>query len=290
MAKIQKNVAFLGLGVMGYPMAGHLLKAGHNVSVWNRSKQKAEKWADNYNGQNCDTIEQAVQNADFIMLCVGEDKDVFAVVREVLAHAPKGALIVDHTTASDKCARECYEMSAKCGIGFLDAPISGGEAGAINGQLAIMCGGDKSDFERAKPIMQAYGKSLKYMGSSGAGQLTKMVNQICIAGILQGLSEAVNFAQKAGLDIDEVVEAIGQGAASSWQLLNRASTMAKDEFEFGFAVDWMRKDLGIALDTAQKNGADLTLTKMVDEYYQDIQNMGGGRWDTSSLIKRINKA
>ena len=289
MAKIQKNVAFLGLGVMGYPMAGHLLKAGHNVSVWNRSKQKAEKWADNYNGQNCDTIEQAVQNADFIMLCVGEDKDVFAVVREVLAHAPKGALIVDHTTASDKCARECYEMSAKCGIGFLDAPISGGEAGAINGQLAIMCGGDKSDFERAKPIMQAYGKSLKYMGSSGAGQLTKMVNQICIAGILQGLSEAVNFAQKAGLDIDEVVEAIGQGAASSWQLLNRASTMAKDEFEFGFAVDWMRKDLGIALDTAQKNGADLTLTKMVDEYYQDIQNMGGGRWDTSSLIKRINK-
>ncbi len=289
-----QNLAFLGLGVMGFPMAGHLAGArhlagaGHNVRVWNRTKAKSDKWQKKYNGMACDDIASAVRNADFVMLCVGEDKDVYDVVEKIIASAPKNTLIIDHTTASAKCARKCKTMAEEKNMGFLDAPISGGEIGAINGQLAIMCGGDRADFDKALPIMQAYGKSIKYMGDSGAGQLTKMVNQICIAGILQGLSEAVNFAQKAGLDIDEVVEAIGQGAAGSWQLLNRASTMAKDEFDFGFAVDLMRKDLGIALETAEEIGADMTLSRLVDNYYKQIQDMGGGRWDTSSLIKRIS--
>jgi 3-hydroxyisobutyrate dehydrogenase-like beta-hydroxyacid dehydrogenase len=274
---------------MGYPMAGHLVAAGHKVKVWNRSAEKSDKWAMDYKGTACDNIVDAVSDCDFVMMCVGNDDDVFAVANPAIAAMKAGAILVDHTTASAKCARLCAENAANSSIGFIDAPISGGEAGAVNGQLTIMCGGDQDVFDRAEPVMQVYGKAVKLMGPSGAGQLTKMVNQICIAGILQGLSEGVNFAQKAGLDVDEVVEAIGKGAAQSWQMDNRASTMAKDQFEFGFAVDWMRKDLNIALEEAAKNGADLTMTRMVDNYYKEVQDMGGNRWDTSSLLKRLTK-
>jgi len=281
------SCAFLGLGVMGYPMAGHLVAAGHDVTVWNRTASKAAAWASAYKGQQSDDITGAVKAADFVMVCVGDDPDVYAVVEPAIAAMPSNTVIVDHTTASADCARKCHDMARAKSIGFVDAPISGGEAGAVNGQLTIMCGGDQADFDRANPVMQAYAKATKLMGGSGAGQLTKMVNQICIAGILQGLAEGVHFAQKAGLDVDEVVQAIGKGAAQSWQMDNRASTMAKDEYEFGFAVDWMRKDLGIALKTAEGVGANLVLAKMVDDYYADVQNMGGQRWDTSSLLKRL---
>lgn len=278
---------FLGLGVMGYPMAGHLVKAGHDVTVWNRTASKSLNWASEYNGNQYSDISKSVQGADFVMICVGEDKDVYAVVEPAIAALKSNAVIIDHTTASAECARKCHEMAKAKSIGFIDAPISGGEAGAVNGQLTIMCGGNKIYFEKADPIMQAYAKATKHMGPSGAGQLTKMVNQICIAGILQGLAEGIHFAQKAGLDVDEVVTAIGKGAAQSWQMDNRASTMGRDEYEFGFAVDWMRKDLGIALKTAEDVGANLVLTKMVDDYYADVQGMGGHRWDTSSLLKRL---
>lgn len=279
--------AFLGLGVMGYPMAGHLASSGHEVRVWNRTHAKAEGWAQAHKGTSCESIEDAVSGVDFVMLCVGDDPDVYAVIEPAIKAMTKNAVIVDHTTASAECARKCYDMASAKTIGFVDAPISGGEAGAINGQLTIMCGGDQVDYDRALPVMDAYAKATKLMGPSGAGQLTKMVNQICIAGILQGLAEGVHFAQKAGLDVDEVVQAIGKGAAQSWQMDNRASTMGRDEYEFGFAVDWMRKDLGIALKTADDVGANLVLTKMVDDYYADVQAMGGRRWDTSSLLKRL---
>ena len=279
--------AFLGLGVMGYPMAGHLASLGQEVRVWNRTHSKAEAWAQAHKGSSYDTIDAAVSGADFVMLCVGDDSDVYAVIEPALRAMPKNAVIVDHTTASAECARKCYAMASAKNIGFVDAPISGGEAGAVNGQLTIMCGGDQDDYDRALPVMDAYAKATKLMGPSGAGQLTKMVNQICIAGILQGLAEGVHFAQKAGLNVDEVVQAIGKGAAQSWQMDNRASTMGRDEYEFGFAVDWMRKDLGIALKTAEDVGANLVLTKMVDDYYADVQAMGGQRWDTSSLLKRL---
>jgi len=282
------SCAFLGLGVMGYPMAGHLVAAGHDVRVWNRTGSKAVTWAGDYNGQAYDTIEAAVEGTDFVMICVGDDTDVYTVVEPAIKVMKAGTFIVDHTTASAECARKCHSMAQDKNIGFVDAPISGGEAGAVNGQLTIMCGGETSDFDKAQPIMEAYAKAIKLMGSSGAGQLTKMVNQICIAGILQGLAEGVHFAQKAGLDIDEVVQAIGKGAAQSWQMDNRASTMGRGEYEFGFAVDWMRKDLGIALKTADDVGAKLVLTKMVDDYYADVQQMGGQRWDTSSLLKRLS--
>ncbi len=278
---------FLGLGVMGYPMAGHLVKAGHEVTVWNRTASKSLKWEAEYEGKQHSDIVRAVQGADFVMICVGEDKDVYDVVEPAVVTLESNAIIIDHTTASAQCARKCHEMAKAKSIGFIDAPISGGEAGAKNGQLTIMCGGDEIDFGKAAPIMGAYAKATKHMGPSGAGQLTKMVNQICIAGILQGLAEGVHFAQKAGLDVDEVVEAIGKGAAQSWQMDNRASTMAKGEYDFGFAVDWMRKDLGIALETAKGVGAKLVLAKMVDGYYADIQKLGGNRWDTSSLLKRL---
>ena len=280
--------AFLGLGVMGYPMAGHLVTAGHDVRVWNRTSAKATDWASTYNGQSFSAIEDAVKGADFVMICVGDDPDVYAVVEPALKVMKAGAIIVDHTTASAECARKCHAMAIANNIGFVDAPISGGEAGAVNGQLTIMCGGDLAAYDKAQPVMDAYAKATKLMGPSGAGQLTKMVNQICIAGILQGLAEGVHFAQKAGLDIDEVVQAIGKGAAQSWQMDNRASTMGRDEYEFGFAIDWMRKDLGIALKTAEDVGANLVLTKMVDDYYAEVQDMGGNRWDTSSLIKRLS--
>ena len=281
------RVAFLGLGVMGFPMAGHLVKAGHEVTVWNRTSAKAQSWAHTYKGQAAGTIEGAVKEADFVMMCVGDDADVMAVARPALKAMRAGTYLIDHTTASAKCARDVHAMAKAASIGFVDAPISGGEAGAVNGQLTIMCGGDAADFDRAVPAMQPYAKATTLMGESGAGQLTKMVNQICIAGILQGLAEGVNFAQKAGLDVPLVVEAIGKGAAQSWQMLNRAETMAKGEYEFGFAVDWMRKDLGIAIRAGEAVGAELTLAKQVDHYYGEVQNMGGSRWDTSSLMKRL---
>lgn len=283
------DLAFLGLGVMGYPMAGHLLKAGHRVTVWNRRTGKADKWEREYAGTAAKNIESTVTDADLVMMCVGNDDDVYAVAKPAIAAMKPGAILVDHTTASAKCARACYDLANTANIGFVDAPVSGGEAGAVNGALTIMCGEDADIYGRAQPVMQAYAKAVKLMGSSGAGQLTKMVNQICIAGTLQGLSEAVHFAKKVGLDVDQVVDAIGQGAAQSWQMDNRASTMGRGEFEFGFAVDWMRKDLKIALETADETGATLTMTQLVDTYYEDVQNMGGNRWDTSSLIKRLDK-
>ncbi|WP_418152916.1 NAD(P)-dependent oxidoreductase [Litorimonas sp. RW-G-Af-16] len=283
------NCAFLGLGVMGYSMAGHLVTQGHNVKVWNRTASRAQKWASEYRGKAYTTIAEAVAEADFIFLCVGEDKDVRAVMAEVLPAARPGAIVVDHTTASDACAKACYADAEAKGLAFIDAPISGGEAGAVNGQLTVMCGGDQDAFEAALPIIDSYAKAVKLMGPSGAGQLTKMVNQICIAGLLQGLSEAVFFAQKAGLDMEEVVGAIGKGAAQSWQMDNRALTMARGEFDFGFAVDWMRKDLGIVQQTAKSLNISLPVTELVDQFYADIQAMGGHRWDTSSLLKRLTE-
>ncbi|MCF6220887.1 MAG: NAD(P)-dependent oxidoreductase [Robiginitomaculum sp.] len=281
------KLAFLGLGVMGYPMAGHLVRAGHDVTVWNRTASKAQTWASEYAGNRADTITDAVEDADYVMMCVGNDDDVYAVAKAAIPAMKADSVLVDHTTASAKCARHCYEHAKDANIGFVDAPISGGEAGAVNGALTIMCGGDADIFASAEPVMEAYAKAVKLMGPSGAGQLTKMVNQICIAGTLQGLSEAVHFAKRAGLDVDEVVQAIGQGAAQSWQMDNRASTMGRGEFEFGFAVDWMRKDLKIAIEAAEENGANLTMVKMIDKYYADVQDMGGNRWDTSSLLKRL---
>jgi len=279
--------AFLGLGVMGYPMAGHLIAAGHDVKVWNRTASKAQAWASEFQGQAFDDIASAVAEADIVFACVGDDADVYAVTAAAFPHMKAGSIFIDHTTASDACARSCYESAKSAGIGFVDAPISGGEAGAVNGQLTVMCGGDVDVFARAEPVIDAFAKATKLMGGSGAGQLTKMVNQICIAGILQGLSEAVHFAQSAGLDMKEVYQAIGKGAAQSWQMDNRAETMADDQFEFGFAVDWMRKDLGIVKTTAESLGLDLPVTKLVDGYYEDVQKMGGGRWDTSSLLRRF---
>lgn len=279
--------AFLGLGVMGYHMAGHLLRAGHDVTVWNRTEAKSSRWAKEFKGQAAANIADAVKDADVVMMCVGDDNDVYAVADPALDAMATGTVLIDHTTASADCARKVYAMAADKGIGFIDAPISGGEAGAVNGQLTVMCGGDVQIYDRAVPIMDAYAKATKLLGGSGAGQLTKMVNQICIAGILQGLAEGVNFAQKAGLDVADVVDAIGKGAAASWQMLNRAETMAAGEYEFGFAVDWMRKDLGIAITAAEELGADMTLTKQVDGYYAEVQDMGGSRWDTSSLMKRL---
>jgi len=273
---------------MGYPMAGHLAANGHEVSVWNRTASKAQKWAREYQGDACEDIAAAVANADVVFACVGDDPDVYAVTQAAFPNMKSGSIFVDHTTASDACARSCYETAKVQNIGFIDAPISGGEAGAVNGQLTVMCGGDADVFARAEPVIAAFAKATKLMGGSGSGQLTKMVNQICIAGLLQGLSEAVNFAQTAGLDMKEVYQAIGKGAAQSWQMDNRAATMADNEFEFGFAVDWMRKDLGIVKKTAKSLGLDLPVTELVDGYYADVQKMGGGRWDTSSLLRRLN--
>lgn len=281
------SVAFLGLGVMGYPMAGHLLAAGHEVRVWNRTSATAQRWASEYDGQACETIAEAVSDADFVMMCVGQDADVLAVAGEAIPAMSKGAVLVDHTTASAHCARDVEADCAAAGLGFLDAPISGGEAGAVKGQLTVMCGGSPTDFDAAQSIIDAYAKAVKLMGPVGAGQLTKMVNQICIAGLLQGLSEACYFAESAGLDMDEVVGAIGKGAAQSWQMDNRAHTMKRGEYQHGFAVDWMRKDLGIVLDAAKSLGVELPVTELVDGYYADVQTMGGQRWDTSSLLARL---
>ncbi|MEO0451524.1 MAG: NAD(P)-dependent oxidoreductase [Pseudomonadota bacterium] len=283
------RVAFLGLGVMGYPMAGHLVKAGHRVIVWNRTHAKAEAWANSNKGEAAATPADAAFGAEFVFLCLGDDPDVLAVYDQLEPSIGAGMVIVDHTTASAGLARSLCDRAAEKGAAFLDAPISGGQAGAENGQLTIMCGGSEEAFAAAEPIMDAYGKRMTLIGNSGAGQLAKSVNQICIAGILQGLAEGLHFAAEADLDIDRVIEAISGGAAQSWQMQNRWETMERGEYEHGFAVEWMRKDLRIALETARDNGASLPVTAMVDQYYADIQAMGGSRWDTSSLLARMGR-
>ncbi len=286
------KVSFLGLGVMGYPMAGHLVKAGHEVTVYNRTTAKAEAWASEHGGAFARTPREAAEGAEFVMACVGNDDDLRSVCLGddgALAGMAAGTVFVDHTTVSAKVTRELYAASDVKQVSFVDAPVSGGQAGAENGQLGVMCGGDEGAYARAEPIIDAYAKACKRLGESGAGQLTKMVNQICIAGLVQGLSEGLHFAEKAGLDGKAVVEVISQGAAGSWQMSNRYETMVDGQFNHGFAVDWMRKDLGICLDTADENGASLPVTALVDQFYKDVQKQGGGRWDTSSLIERLRK-
>jgi len=284
------KLAFLGLGVMGYPMAGHLQKAGHNVTVYNRSAEKAAKWVATYGGAAASTPREAAQGAAIVMMCVGNDNDVRSVIYGAdgaLAGLANGAVLVDHTTASADVAREVYAAATKEAKHFIDAPVSGGQAGAENGKLTVMCGGDQAAFDRVKSVLALYAKAVTLMGASGAGQLTKMVNQICIAGMVQALSEGLAFAQKAGIDAKLVLDVISKGAAQSWQMENRGSTMVDGKFDFGFAVDWMRKDLGICLEEAKRNGARLPVTALVDQFYADVQQMGGARLDTSSLIKRL---
>ncbi|MCX7255856.1 MAG: NAD(P)-dependent oxidoreductase [Polaromonas sp.] len=283
-------VAFLGLGVMGYPMAGHLARAGHAVTVYNRSPAKAQAWRAQFGQYTAATPREAALGAAIVFCCVGNDEDLRSVTLGAdgaFAGMAPGAVFVDHTTASASVARELYGAAKNIGLQFIDAPVSGGQAGAQNGALTVMCGGQAAAFDAIKPVGMAFSKAFTLMGESGAGQLTKMVNQICIAGLLQGLSEAVAFGQKAGLDMNQVLDVIGQGAAQSWQLDNRGKTMAADKFDFGFAVDWMRKDLGLVLDEARGNGARLPVTALVDQFYADVQALGGQRWDTSSLIKRL---
>ena len=284
------TVAFLGLGVMGYPMAGHLARAGHRVTVYNRTASKAAQWVAEHGGQSAATPEAAAQGADIVFACVGNDDDLRAVTLGAggaFAGMKEGAVFVDHTTASADVARELSAAARERGLHFVDAPVSGGNLGAINGVLTVMCGGDPTAFARAQPVAMAFAKAMTLLGDSGAGQLAKMVNQICIAGLVQGLSEAIAFGQKAGLDMKAVLGVIGKGAAQSWQMDNRGPTMIDDRFDFGFAVDWMRKDLGLCLDEAKRNGARLPVTALVDQFYADVQAEGGGRWDTSSLIRRL---
>ena len=286
------NVAFIGLGVMGYPMAGYISKAGHNVTVFNRTKSKAEKWINEYNGKMADTPAEAGKDAEYIFTCVGNDNDLREVTfgdNGAFKTIKKGSVYIDNTTASATIAREIHDYAKKNGFGSLDAPVSGGQAGAENGALTVMIGGDQSDFDKAKDIIDCYSKKMKLLGGPGNGQLAKMVNQICIAGLVQGLSEAINFGMKAGLKMEDVIEVISKGAAQSWQMENRYQTMIDDKFDFGFAVDWMRKDLKIAMDEAKNNGSLLPVTELVDKYYGEVQEMGGNRWDTSSLIKRFRK-
>ena len=286
-----QRVAFLGLGVMGYPMAGHLSRAGHQVTVYNRSAAKAQAWLAECPGQaSAPTPREAAAGADIVFACVGNDEDLRSVVLGpdgAFAGMKPGAVFVDHTTASASVARELYQEAQKRGLHFIDAPVSGGQAGAVNGVLTVMCGGDAPVFERVKPVAMAFSRAFTLIGDAGAGQLAKMVNQICIAGLVQGLSEAIAFGQHAGLDMKLVLDVIGKGAAQSWQMDNRGKTMVDDQFNFGFAVDWMRKDLGLVLDEAKRNGARLPVTALVDQFYADVQKMEGGRWDTSSLIKRL---
>ena len=284
------NLAFIGLGVMGFPMAGHLAKAGHNVTVYNRSSDKAKKWCSEYNGQIAATPADAAEGADFIMCCVGNDDDLLEVTTGsggAFSKIDQGSVFVDHTTVSARVTNELFNNATEMGFDFIDAPISGGQAGAENGMLSIMCGGDLRAFNKAKPILETYSKICKRIGKSGAGQQTKMCNQIAIAGLVQGLSEALHFAEKAGLDCRDVVEVISQGAAGSWQMENRFETMLDGDFNHGFAVDWMRKDLKICLEASDQIGASLPVTALVSEFYKDVQKMGGGRWDTSSLIARL---
>ena len=286
------KIAFLGLGVMGYPMAGHLKQAGHAVTVFNRTQAKAEAWAQDYGGDFAPTIAEACTDANLVFACVGNDRDIEVVATQAFAAMATGGLFVDHTTASATMARQLAETAQAQGrgLGFIDAPVSGGQAGAENGQLTIMCGAAQTDFDRAAPIMQAYAKYCGLIGPVGAGQLTKMVNQIAIAGLVQGLAEALDFGIRADLDMEKVLAAISGGAAGSWQMSNRGSTMVADQFDFGFAVDWMRKDLGMALDEGERMGAKLDITRLVDQFYAEVQDMGGGRWDTSSLIRRYRDA
>ena len=284
------KVTFLGLGVMGYPMAGHLAAKGHAVTVYNRTAAKAETWVAQHGGTSGATPRAASEGAEFVMACVGNDNDLRSVCLGedgAFAGMAKGSIFVDHTTVSAAVTRELFAAAAELGIAYIDAPVSGGQAGAENGLLVVMCGGDQAIFDKAQPVIDAYAKLCKRLGESGSGQLCKMVNQICIAGLVQGLSEGLHFAEKAGLDGKAVVEVIGGGAAGSWQMVNRYETMLDDHFEHGFAVDWMRKDLGICLDTADENGASLPITALIDQFYKDVQKMGGGRWDTSSLIQRL---
>ena len=286
------KIGFVGLGVMGYPMAGHLQTNGHDVTVFNRTTAKASRWAEQYGGKVGSTPAQAAQDADVVVTIVGNDDDVRAVVEQdngVLAAMAPGSVLVDHTTASAGLARSLYTQCDARGVGFVDAPVSGGESGAQNGALTIMCGGDQRVFDSVAPVLDTYAVAVTRMGEAGSGQLTKMVNQICIAGLLQALSEGVHFAKLVGLDVDRVVEVISQGAAGSWQMANRGSTMAQGEFDFGFAVDWMRKDLGIALAEGDRAGASLAVTAMVDQFYSRIQGRGGNRWDTSSLIDLLDR-
>ena len=285
------KLAFLGLGVMGYPMAGHLQKGGHSVTVYNRNGEKSAQWVAAYGGSSAASPCEAAQGADIVMMCVGNDNDVRAVIygaNGALAGIASGGVLVDHTTASADVAREVYAEATKLGKHFIDAPVSGGQAGAENGKLTIMCGGDQAAFDKVKDVLALYAKAVTLMGLSGAGQLTKMVNQICIAGLIQGLAEGLAFAQKAGVDAKLVLDVISKGAAQSWQMENRGTTMVDGKFDFGFAVDWMRKDLGICLDEARRNGARLPVTALVDQFYADVQQAGGNRLDTSSLMKRLS--
>ena len=286
------NVAFIGLGVMGYPMAGYISKAGHNVTVFNRTKSKAEKWVEEYKGKMAETPAEAAKDAEYIFTCVGNDNDLREVTfgdNGIFKTIKKGSVYIDNTTASATIAREIHEYAKKNGFGSLDAPVSGGQAGAENGALTVMIGGDQADFDKAKDKIDCYSKKMKLLGGPGNGQLAKMVNQICIAGLVQGLSEAINFGMKAGLNMEDVIEVISKGAAQSWQMENRYKTMIDDKFDFGFAVDWMRKDLKIAMDEAKNNGSLLPVTELVDKFYGEVQGLGGNRWDTSSLIKRFRK-
>ena len=286
------NVAFIGLGVMGYPMAGYISKGGHNVTVYNRTVAKADKWIKEFKGKKADTPKDAAKDADYVFTCVGNDNDLREVTfgeNGIFKSIKKGAVYIDNTTASATIAREIYSHAKKNGFGFLDAPVSGGQAGAENGALTVMVGGDQEDFNKAIDKIDCYSKKVKLIGKSGSGQLAKMVNQICIAGLVQGLSEAINFGQKAGLNMEDVIEVISKGAAQSWQMENRYKTMLEDKFDFGFAVDWMRKDLKIAMEEAKNNGSLLPITEIIDKYYAEVQDMGGKRWDTSSLIKRFRK-
>jgi 3-hydroxyisobutyrate dehydrogenase len=283
------KVAFAGLGVMGFPMAGHLAKAGHEMAVFNRSPEKARRWAETFGGKACATAAEAAQGAEVFVLCVGNDDDVRQVVGEGLPAMAAAGVVVDHTTTSAVVAREMADLAKAGGRASVDAPVSGGQAGAENGQLTIMCGGDPAAFAKVEPVIAAYAKASRLMGGPGSGQLTKMVNQICIAGVVQGLAEGLDFAKRAGLDSQGVYEAISKGAAQSWQMDNRWNTMAQGKFDFGFAVDWMRKDLGLLLDEATRNGAKLDMTAMVDGFYAEVQAMGGNRWDTSSLVARLEK-
>lgn len=284
--------AFLGLGVMGYPMAGHLVAAGHRVTVYNRTTAKAERWVAEHGGAMVATPAAAAEGAEYVFLCVGDDPDVLAVTTGadgVLETMGEGTVLVDHTTASAVIAREVHAAAAAQGVGFVDAPISGGQAGAENGVLTVMCGGDQADFDRVAPVIDAYSRACNLLGGPGSGQLTKMVNQICIAGLVQGLSEGINFAQRAGLDVGSVVDTISKGAAGSWQMENRAQTMADGVFDYGFALDWMRKDLRICFQEAAANGSALPVTEIVDGYYEQLQELGLGRWDTSTLIHLLRQ-
>ena len=289
---MSNKVAFIGLGVMGFPMAGYISKAGHDVTVYNRTAAKAEKWAQTYKGKTASTPAEAAKEADFVFTCVGNDNDLKEVTtgpEGAFQNVKKGAVFIDNTTASAKVARELFNIATEKGFGFLDAPVSGGQAGAENGALTVMVGGEQSDYEKAEPVIDCYSKKIKLLGSSGSGQLAKMVNQICIAGLVQALSEGIRFGQNAGLNVEDVIEVISKGAAQSWQMENRFKTMIEDKFDYGFAVDWMRKDLGIAMEEAKSNGSKLPVTEIVDQYYAEVQKNGGNRFDTSSLITLLPK-